>query len=114
MKAVLLILIVMIAGQLCYGQGHDESLRTGDPAKSIQVYPNPVVDYLTVKFESPVASTSRLEFHSIIGSTLELEQDLIDEYEIRVKVKDLPTGYYIIAVHNPQNNSRGIYKFLKK
>ncbi len=114
MKAVLLFLIVLIAGQLCYGQGHDDSFRVGDPSKSVQVYPNPVVDYLTVKFESPVAKTSRLEIHTIIGNSLELEQDLIDEFEIRVKVKDLPTGYYIIAVYDIQNNSRGIYKFLKK
>jgi hypothetical protein len=61
-----------------------------------------------------VAKVSRLSFHSIIGSVLELEQETIDEFEIRVKVKDLPTGYYIVAVHDPQNNSRAIYKFLKK
>src|SRR5258707_1590984 len=114
MKAVLLFMIVLIAGQVCYGQVHDESFRPGDPVKSAQVYPNPATDYLTIKFELPIAKTSKLAFHSIIGSSLELEQEVIDEFEIRVKVKDLPTGYYILAVHDTQNNARGIYKFLKR
>lgn len=114
MKAVLLSIIVLIAGQMCYGQIHDESFRSGDPIKSVQIYPNPASDYLTIKFESPVAKSSKLAFHSIIGSSIEVEQEAIDDFEIRAKVKDLPVGYYIIAVHDPQNNSRAIYKFLKK
>ena len=114
MKAVLLSIIVLITGQICYGQVHDESFHTGDPAKVVQIYPNPATEYLTIKFESPIAKSSKLAFHSIIGSAIELEQEAIDDFEIRVKVKDLPVGYYIIAVHDPQNNSRAIYKFLKK
>ena len=114
MKAVLLSIIILIAGQVCYAQAHDESFRSGDPLKSVQIYPNPATDYLTIKFESPVAKSSKLAFHSIIGSSIELEQETIDDFEIRVKVKDLPVGYYIVAVHDPENNSRAIYKFLKK
>ena len=114
MKAVLLSIIVLIASQVCYGQAHDESFHSGDPVKAVQIYPNPATDYLTVKFESPVAKTSKLVFHSIIGSSIEVEQEAIDDFEIRAKVKDLPVGYYIIAIHEPQNNLRSIYKFLKK
>src|SRR6478609_470094 len=114
MKAILLFVTLLIAGQVCYGQAHDESFHAGDPTKSVQIYPNPATDYLTLKFESPVAKSSKLAFHSIIGSSIELEQETIDEFEIRVKVKDLPVGYYIIAVHDPQNNSRAIHKFLKR
>jgi len=114
MKAVLLSIIFLIGSQLCFGQAHDESFHSGDPLKAVQIYPNPATDYLTIKFESPVAKSSKLAFHSIIGSSIELEQEVIDDSEIRVKVKDLPVGYYIIAVHDPQNNSRAIYKFLKK
>jgi hypothetical protein len=114
MKALLLSIVLLIAGQICYSQAHDESLRSGDPSKAVQIYPNPATDYLIVKFESPIAKTSKLAFHSIIGSSIELEQEAIDDFEIRVKVKDLPLGYYIVAVHDPQNNSRAIYKFLKK
>lgn len=114
MKAILLCLVILIGGQAVYSQAHDEGFHTGDPIKSVQIYPNPATDYVTIKFEAPVAKTSKLAFHSIIGSAIEVEQEAIDDFEIRVKVKDLPLGYYIIAVHDPQNNSRAIYKFLKK
>ena len=114
MKAVLLSIVLLITGQVCFGQVHDDSFHSGDPVKSVQIYPNPATDYLTIKFESPVAKSSKLAFHSIIGSSMELEQEAIDDFEIRVKVKDLPVGYYIIAVHDPQNNTRAIYKFLKR
>jgi hypothetical protein len=114
MKAVLLFIIVSMAGQVCFGQAHDESFHSGDPVKSVQIYPNPAADYLTIKFESPIAKSSKLAFHSIIGSSIELEQETIDDFEIRVKVKDLPVGYYVIAIHDLQNNSRAIHKFLKK
>jgi hypothetical protein len=114
MRAVLLFMVVLVAGQVCYGQSHDDPSRPGDPVKFVQVYPNPAVDYLSLKFESAVAKTSKVEIHSIIGSAIEVEQEIIDEFEIRVKVKDLPVGYYVIAVHDPMNNTRGIYKFLKR
>ncbi len=114
MKAILLLFVVLAAGRVCYGQAHDESFRPGDPVRSVQVYPNPASDFLSVRFESPVAKTSKLAFHSIIGSSIELEQEIVDEFEIRVRVKDLPVGYYIIAVHDPMNNARSICKFLKK
>ncbi|HLZ16834.1 MAG TPA: T9SS type A sorting domain-containing protein [Cyclobacteriaceae bacterium] len=114
MKAVLLFAITLVTSQMCFGQMHDESFRSGDPVKSIQVYPNPALDYLVIKFELPVAKTSKLSFHSIIGSSIELEQETIDEFEIRVKVKDLPVGYYIVAIQDTQNNSRAIHKFLKR
>jgi hypothetical protein len=97
-----------------FAQGHDESFRSSDPAKSVQIYPNPATDYLTLKFENPIAKTVKLEFHTIIGTPLELEHEATDEYEVRVRVKDLSTGYYIIGVQDTQSSTRAIHKFLKK
>ncbi|MBS1491026.1 MAG: T9SS type A sorting domain-containing protein [Bacteroidetes bacterium] len=114
MKKVSFLAISLLICQLAFSQGRDESVRPPDPVKSVQVYPNPAIDFVTVKFETPLAKTSKLEFHSIIGSLLDLEQEVVDDYEIRVKIKELPIGYYIIAVHDPVNNTRAFYKFLKR
>ncbi len=113
MKTTLLALLVLIGSQ-AFAQNHDEAFRSGDPAKSAQVYPNPATDYLTLKFESPIAKTVKLEFHSIIGTTIELEHEVIDDFEIKVKVKDLSVGYYFIGVNDVPSGSRAIHKFLKK
>ena len=113
MKTILLFIAILI-GLNAFGQNREEALRSIDPAKSAQVYPNPAIDFVTLKFETPIAKTSKLVFHSIIGNSIELEQEIIDEFEIRVKVKDLSSGYYIVGVYESQSNTRGIYKFLKK
>jgi hypothetical protein len=114
MKTTLLALLILIGSQ-AIAQTHEEiAARINDPTKSVQVYPNPATDYVNLKFESPIAKNIKLEFHTIIGTTLELEHEVVDEYEIKVKVKDLSTGYYIIGVHDAQSGSRAIHKFLKR
>jgi hypothetical protein len=113
MKPILLVVLVLIGAQT-FAQSHEEGSRPGEGAKAVQVYPNPAVEFLTLKFESPIAKTVKLEFHSIIGTTVEVEHEALDEYEIRVRVKDLATGYYLIGVHDTQSNTRAIHKFLKK
>src|SRR4051812_41095546 len=114
MKTTLLALLILITSQV-FAQNHEEAFRSGDPTKSVQVYPNPAIaDYLTLKFDAPIAKTVKLQFHSIIGTTLDLEHEAIDEYEVKVKVKDLSIGYYIIGIQDTQSGSRAIHKFLKK
>ena len=113
MKTTLLALLVLIGSQ-AFAQGHEEAFRSSDPTKSVQVYPNPATDYVNLKFETPIAKNVRLEFHTIIGTTVDLEHEVVDEFEIKVKVKDLSTGYYIVSVHDSQSGSRAIHKFLKR
>ena len=113
MKTTLLALIVLISTQ-AFAQSHDELSHASDLTKSVQVYPNPATDYVNLKFESPIAKSIRLEFHTIIGTTIELEHEVVDEFEIKVRVKDLSAGYYLIGVHDSQSGSRAIHKFLKR
>jgi len=79
-----------------------------------KIYPNPAIEFLTVSFEQPIAKHSRLTVHNIIGNILEVETETIDDHEIRVKVKDLPVGYYLLAIRDEQNNGRSTLKFLKR
>jgi len=113
MRTTLFALMILIGTQ-ALAQVHDEAFKANDPTKSVQVYPNPATDYVNLKFESPIAKNVRLEFHTIIGTTVELEHEAVDEFEIKVKVKDLSPGYYIIGVHDSQSGSRAIHKFLKR
>jgi hypothetical protein len=113
MRTTLLALMILV-GTHAIAQVHDEAFKANDPTKSAQVYPNPATDFVNLKFESPIAKNVRLEFHTIIGTTIELEHEVVDEFEIKVKVKDLSAGYYIIGVHDSQSGSRAIHKFLKR
>ncbi|MBS1682043.1 MAG: T9SS type A sorting domain-containing protein [Bacteroidetes bacterium] len=114
MKPVLLFVLAIFMSLQAFGQNAEEGIRSADPVKTAQVYPNPAVDYLSIKFESPISKSVKFSFHSIIGTPLELEQEAVDNFEVKIKVKDLAAGYYIVVVHDAQSNTRGVYKFLKK
>lgn len=83
-------------------------------SKSVRLFPNPAIDYVSVKFETPIAKHASFSVHSIIGSTIEVESEVIDDFEIRLRVKELPTGYYLVALKDETSNERGTFKFLKR
>ena len=113
-KAIFLIAIVAVA-HLSYGQVREESFGANpDPIKQVQVYPNPAIEFLSLKFEAPQAKKVKLTVHDILGNTLEVETEVVDEHEIKLKVKELATGYYFVSVRDEQANLRGTYKFLKR
>jgi hypothetical protein len=106
---------MLIASLAAIGQSHEENYtHQQELIKNTQIFPNPSVDYLHVKFENPVAKTSKFIVHSIIGNQIEVESEIVDEYLVRLKVKDLNTGYYILAIHDQSNNTKGTFKFLKR
>jgi len=111
MRIFLLFILISVSTQLL---AQTEEQRSVDPVKTVQIYPNPATDFLTLKFESPIAQNVRLEFFSIIGAPIKVEREIIDETEIRVYVKELAAGYYVVSIQDAQSNSRTIHKFLKK
>jgi hypothetical protein len=81
---------------------------------SVSIFPNPAIEFLNVKFDEPIAKKARLTVHNVIGNIVEVESETIDEHEIRLRVKDLPVGYYLLAVRDEESNNRGTIKFLKR
>jgi hypothetical protein len=81
---------------------------------SVSIFPNPAIEYLNIKFDEPIAKKALLTVHNVIGNAVDVEKETIDEHEIRLKVKDLPVGYYLLAVRDEETNSRSTIKFLKR
>jgi hypothetical protein len=117
MRAFKPILILFFAALLAFSgqaQVKDEAYFSTDPAKSIHLFPNPAIDFLSVRFETPQAKTAKVSLHNIIGNELQVETEVFDEYEIHLKIKDLPTGYYLITINQGEGNQRSVHKFLKR
>ncbi len=107
-------LALVLLATLANGQTSETLASPGnDVLRAAHVYPNPAVDYLHLKFEQPIAREVTLELHSIIGNNLAVETEVVDEYEVRVRVKDLPSGYYLMDVKKPGMNHHA-FKFLKR
>jgi len=115
-KALYILFTLTLTVQLGFGQAKDEAFYTGlpDPIKSIQVYPNPATEFVSVKFEAPQAKKVKLTIHNILGNTMDLETEVVDEYEIKIRVKDITTGYYFVSVSDAGLNSKSTFKFLKR
>jgi hypothetical protein len=82
--------------------------------RSVQLFPNPATEFIDVKLEQFPAEKVNLTVHNIIGNKLEVETEILDEHLIRVKVKDLASGYYLLAIKDEESKFRGTYKFLKR
>lgn len=115
-KLFLAFACVVMTAIVSMGQIKEESFfhRTPDPIKSVEIFPNPATEFVNIKFVPPIANKVRFSVHNVIGNTMELESEVIDEHEIKIKVKDLATGYYLISVKDDRSNFSGTYKFLKR
>lgn len=82
--------------------------------KSVHLFPNPATEFIDVQLDEFPAKNVQLTVHNIIGNELQVETEVLDENLIRVKVKDLAAGYYLLAVKDEESQFRGTYKFLKR
>jgi hypothetical protein len=116
MKRLLLSLVLVASALTCaLGQSYPATFseRQEDP-KIVRVFPNPVVDFIHVKVEYAKAQNLKLTLHNIIGNEMRIESEIIDEHEVRIRVKDLSTGYYLLAIKDDETGLRTIHKVLKK
>lgn len=106
----------MMTIMVSMGQVKEEAFfhRTPDPIKSVEIFPNPATEFVNVKFTTPIANTIKLSLHNVIGNTMELETEILDEHVIKIRVKDLATGYYLITVKDERLNISNTYKFIKR
>lgn len=105
-----------IIAVVAFGQQREESFfsQGPDPNKAVQIYPNPAVDFVSIKFDAPQAKKLKYSVHNLLGNSLDLESEIVDDFEIRIRVKDLAAGYYFISLRDERSNQRGTYKFLKR
>lgn len=113
----MLVGLVMIS-RVGLGQGREEMNLPGyqhaDLVKSVKLYPNPATEFISILLETPNARHISLTLHNIIGNTVEIESEIVDDKEVRLKVKDLPSGYYLIAIKDESSGFKGVYKFLRR
>jgi hypothetical protein len=107
---------LLLAALMTFGQLRDESVlaRSVDPIKLVQLYPNPATETINVKFDAPIAKKVKVSLHNVIGNVMDVETEVLDEHEIRIRVKELATGYYLISVKDEQANIGSTFKFLKR
>ncbi len=85
-----------------------------DIAKSVHIFPNPATEYVHIRLEELPADQVEITLHNIIGNPIEVEKQVLNDHEVRLTVKDLASGYYLIALKDDDSKFRRIYKFVKR
>lgn len=80
----------------------------------VRLFPNPTVDFLYIKIANSNLKDVKFTVHNIIGNVIEVELEKLEDNSYRIKVEDLPTGYYLLAIRNDDQYFKETYKFLKK
>jgi hypothetical protein len=117
LSLILSFFLLLFLSGTTFGQNQDVIAYTPekiDLSKSITVYPNPAIDYVNIKLSTLEASTAKITLYTILGGELQIDKETVNEHEVRLKVKDLATGYYLIAVRDEQLQFKATYKFLKR
>ena len=115
---LVLVVLMLSAFQLTQAQSQPDGPGAPSPeinlTKSVHLFPNPATEFVDVKLDQFPAEHVELTVHNIIGNELQVETEILDEHLIRVKVKDLAAGYYLLAIKDEDSKFRGTYKFLKR
>lgn len=111
---VIFLFSISFAVQAQTQQDYDMTGNGSDLTKSVHIYPNPAVDFVHIRLDRLPAENINLTVHNIIGNQVEVETEVIDAHEIRVRVKDLSSGYYLLAVKDDEDRFKATYKFLKR
>lgn len=113
--SLIFLLFFFLVNQGSLAQGSEASvLDKAEISKSITIYPNPATDFVNIKLGELDASQAKLILYNILGNEVQIETEVVDQHELRVRVKELSSGYYLIAVRDEQTQFRGTYKFLKR
>ncbi len=113
-RCFFVIIVLICATNLVLAQDNTFYSESQVVEKQVQLYPNPATDYLVVKLSAPRASAVELAMHSVIGNTLNIDRTIINDFEVRLSVRDLPSGYYFLSIKDEESDLKSTYKFLKR
>jgi hypothetical protein len=113
-------LFIIVASGFFYSGdafSQDDLTRTENTSsfiKSTTVFPNPATDFLHIKTEREHVENIEFSLHNLIGNKQPIEIEQLNETEIRFRVKDLASGYYLVRMLDKQTNAQHIIKFVKR
>lgn len=115
LRRLFIVLLFTLCSGIAFGQVNaGETTPEQDPSKAVHIFPYPAVEYVSVRLTDMPVSKMKLTVLNILGSTMQTETELVDEHELRIRIKELPAGYYFIALKDEDTQYHGTFKFLKR
>jgi hypothetical protein len=96
------------------GENNDLIKRSLDLEQTVEVYPNPAIDFLNIDVKGEELARIDFEVYDIIGNSIPVNPEKLTSNKYRVPVSDLHSGYYMLIVKDPYSRYRKIFKFGKR
>lgn len=112
--STLCIAVLSLVGSYGYAQS-GEVEKTAELAVKppVRLYPNPAIDFIHVEIEHVDVTDVRVSLHNIIGNEILADKEIVNSNTIRVGLKNLPAGYYLLVLKDDKA-LKAAYKFLLK
>lgn len=69
------------------------------------IFPNPTSDYINIRHTAR-SGAATLQVHNFVGQLVKEKQvELVDNEQLSINVKDIPTGVYTVSIHQEGNVS---------
>ncbi|MEM9325673.1 MAG: T9SS type A sorting domain-containing protein [Bacteroidota bacterium] len=79
---------------------------------TVELYPNPAVDFLVVQVSSESLDNVKFEIRSLLGTQMLVTPEILGDGRYRFPVKDFATGYYFVVVED--ETTKKAQRFLKR
>ena len=116
-KTLLIIFLFLITMGFATAQGGDQNTFSENELKpssaKVELFPNPVPKELTVKVGDELKQVE-FEVYNIIGNSVKIEVEKVDENEYKIPVRALAPGYYLLIIKDKEIKYRQAFKFQKK
>ena len=103
---------------VCFGSFAQDANQafsaTFESRATIDLYPNPAVDFLTIEIKNQDLENVKFELRSIIGNQLLIQPESIGINTYRISLKEYSSGYYFLIVRDDAANFKKAFKFLKQ
>ncbi|MDA0194273.1 MAG: T9SS type A sorting domain-containing protein [Bacteroidetes bacterium] len=85
-----------------------------EPSNKVELFPNPVEDFLQVQILNSTLVNLRFEMHSIIGNVIQIETEEVGNDTYHIPVEGLTSGYYFLVIKDDETRFNEAFKFLKR
>lgn len=113
MRFFTIVTVLFLASIAASAQKVELGVRSSDPSR-VSIFPNPATDHITLRVEGVDIREVGIVIHSIIGNEIAFESEIVDDNEIRIRVKELASAPYLVSVQHEASGIRVTKKFLKK
>ena len=81
---------------------------------SVDLYPNPVTEFLYINIESDNLHNVEFEIFNIIGNSVKIEVEKVNQNNYKIPVRTLSSGYYLLIISDEKAKYNQAFKFQKK